>query len=235
MKYPKKNFSEDAKIMYPTIDVVAAAAIAFRKNHNKIVKSDLLTSVTETGEKKKPAKSNKTNIAEILSNPEQITDADREEAKEIIKHIQNSITMSLLSDKTVSPFTKNIATTLEAEQLSHINFGMIVYAPNLYFDAKRREKFTDKLLEMRYTSKPLGEVGEKVTIDFSLIEYKFVHPIDCYSVIGSDGKENLVQFFTKKDELCRSQKLTGKIKSAEENKYQNGAIFTNLNYVKIAK
>ena len=86
-----------------------------------------------------------------------------------------------------------------------------------------------------YSSKELGSVGTKVVINFELFEYRYINQIACFASYGKDEHGNLVSFLTRHEELCRTQKLQGKIKKFGPDERHQNAVVTALNFVKIPK
>jgi hypothetical protein len=82
------------------------------------------------------------------------------------------------------------------------------------------------------TSQYLGRVGEKVQLDFVLIDSRYLQQYNCYSVTGHDGRSNMVNFLTAHQNLAASGRISGKIKRTEASQYHNGARVTQLNFVK---
>ena len=218
---------------FPTLDVVAAAVIAYRRNGKKIAKYDSDASQ----DKVIPAiRSNKTIALDILKNsPNQITQTDRDEALAVIQSIQGTVTMSLLAGKKVSAFTQELAKEFENDTSTEYKVGLLAYAPNVYEGTKQRAEVEEKISTAMYSSEALGKVGDKIRVNFTLITKKYVQSINCYSATGTDEKGNLIQFLTGKGELCQSQEIEGKIKTVGASQYHHGAIVTGLNFVKVPK
>jgi hypothetical protein len=229
------------QVTYPLVDVVAAANIAFHYNGNKIEKYDVAATpeYTESYDGTKIAAteaitSNKTYAFSVLDHSEVITDMDRDEAREIISYIQGQVTLAILSGKATSNFILNLAKEFEEENVPKFKVGLIVYAPNVWHTGKAKDAITEQTNELLYTSQPLGAVDQKVTLNFTLIETRFIQQVGCYSAYGKDDAGNLVSFLTKHEHLCVSGKIVGKVKKAEADQWHNNAIVTSLNYVKLA-
>jgi hypothetical protein len=241
--YYKNNPGNGVKAQktYSLVDVVAACNIAFHYNGNKIEKYDV-TAVPEHTDSYDGSKvaaqpavtSNKFYAQSILDRIEVITDADRAEAQEIISYIQGQVTLSILSNKKVSTFVLELAKAMEDEIVPQHKVGLLVYAPNVWFSGQKRDAINEQTNELLYTSQPLGAVDQKVTLNFTLIETRFIQQIGCYSAYGKDDAGNLVSFLTKHEHLCVSGKIIGKVKKAEADQWHNNAIVTSLNYVKLA-
>jgi hypothetical protein len=235
---PRLGTAAKPQVTFPIVDVVAAACVAFHANGDKVEKYDA-SAVPERiyDDFTQPAcaevKSNKTRAVAILENGT-LTQADRDEAAEVIQHIQGQVTMTLLSGKKVSDFVKEVAKALEEETVPSFKVGLLVYAPNVYYTAKAKEAITEQTTELLYSSAALGPINTKVTINFTLIEKRFVQQLGCYSAYGKDDAGNLVSFLSKHEHLCESGVRVGKIKKAGADDWHNGAIVTALNYVKAA-
>lgn len=235
---PRLGTAAKPQVTYPIIDVVAAACVAFHANGDKIEKYDA-SAVPEriyvdyTAPAVAAVVSNKTRAVTVLE-AGTLTQADRDEAAEVIQHIQGQVTMGLLSGKKISDFVKELAKALEEESVPSFKVGLLVYAPNVYHTAKAKEAIMEQTTELLYTSKPLGPVDAKVTVNFTLIEKRFIHTLGCYSAYGKDDAGNLVSFLTKHEHLCESGKRVGKVKKAAADDWHNGAVVTSLNYVKAA-
>lgn len=221
-KFAHKKYSKPT-MYHPTIDVVAAADIAFRVNEHQVVK---------TLESEKEEKTNKAIVLSILKNPDQITQADLDEAEKIINYLQGDATMQVLLGRKLSGFMANIIKTLEDKTTPEFNVGMLLYAPDLYATAMKRQALAEQTLDLMYISKPLGTNGTKVTVNFTLIEYRYVPTYNFWSVYGKDEHGNLVSFVTNKEELCKATYITGNIKISGPDEFHSNATVTKLSHVK---
>lgn len=225
---------------YNTIEAIAAAVIAFRANGNKIEKYDspAITLYDNTDNNRpsvRPAVvSNKTHALAVMADTTQITQADKDTAQEIMDYLNGQLTMSVLSGKRVSDFVRDLVAAFEADTVPQFKLGLLLYAPNAWHTGKARDVVTEVTTECMYTSQALGNVGDKITVDFSMIEKRFIQSMDCYAVYGQDDKGNLVSFLTKHEKLAVSGKIVGKVKSAGNDQWHNNAMVTSLNYVKFA-
>ena len=223
-------------------DALAAACMAFHAAGDKIEKYDsnevpggqYLDDEGKPNAYQPAVKSNKTVALAILEHPETIPQSAKDEAEAVKQCIEGQLTMSLLGGKFVSPFVKDLAASMEMDELPHFKLGLLVYAPNVYAQNKKKEVATEAVTECLYTSQPLGAVGAKVTVNFTLVESRVLPGYDCYAVFGKDGNGNLVSFLTKHTALIKDGKVSGKIKKAEADKYHNNAMVTSLHYVKPA-
>lgn len=233
-KYPAKVTTNG--VTFPLLSVVAASVIAFKLNGNKIEKYDVPAYTPEKGDTSRVATprivSNKAIIVDILKDSLRIKQADLDEAELVVQYCQGQVTMSLLSGKKVSDFMKDMVAIFELTQVPTSKVGMLVYAPNTYYTGKARDTVTEKTTELQYTSKPLGQVGDKVIFNFTMLRTGYLQQLECYSVYGTDDAGNLISFLTKHKHLCESMKLSGKVKGAGNDAFHNNAMVTSLNYVK---
>jgi hypothetical protein len=75
-------------------------------------------------------------------------------------------------------------------------------------------------------------VGEKIQLDFVLIDSRYLQQYNCHSVTGHDDNGNMVSFLTAHQSLAQSGRIAGKVKRIEQSPYHSGAKVTQLNFVK---
>ncbi len=220
---------------FKTLDAVAAAVIAFKQNANKIEKYDTpAMAATEYHPATPMVVSNKSRALAVLASGVPIAQEYLDEAAEIINYLQSQVTMSVLSGKKVSDFTRDLVTAFENDTVPQFKLGLLLYAPNTWHTGKARDAITEETTECLYTSQPLGYVGDKVTVNFTMLEKRYIQSLDCFAVYGKDDKGDLISFLTKHEKLAASGTYTGKVKSAGNDQYHNNAMVTSLNYVKAA-
>lgn len=224
---------------YPTLDLVAAGIMAYHANGDKIERADLNAGGgqwegDEWFPNSAPIVSNKTLATKIIRD-NAVTDDARTEAAEMVQALQTDMTFKLLTGKTVSPFVKDMITLLESATLPEFKIGLLIYVPNSYAGLKAAEKRLEEEVAERYTSKAIGIVGQKVTVNFTLISKRWIDKFACFSAFGKDDAGNLISFFTGHEDRCVTGKLTGKVKFAGQDKYHGNAIVSNLNFVKVAQ
>jgi len=237
MKFPQTSPAGRVRPNQPTfplLDVIAAATVAFRKNHNTILRIDCPAYEGST-DGEFPATpeciSNKTITLAVLKEG-LITDEARAEAAGMVQALQTNMTFSILTGKVVSTFMQDIHKSLEKDTVLLSEVGRTLYVPSLYAGIKSRENLLEAEIGLRNSSKALGEVGAKVTINFTLISDRYVETFNCFAAFGKDDQGNLVSFLTGHKGLCATGKITGKVKFANPDKFHGNAIVTNLNFVK---
>jgi len=231
----KKSFK--AQPMFDTVSVVAAAILAYRTN-GQIEKADLkVNDLRLTGDEWLPTpvvvKSNKTMVTEFLEHPELLTQELLDEAKAQILAVQGQLTLAVLTGKKVSDFVRDLAVVIENDQIQQYRIGLVVYVPNVYKTIQAKEKIAETINENLYTSIALGAPGQKLAVNFTLIEKRYIQSINCFSAFGKDENGNFVQFLTPHEDRCVTGKLSGKVKAVGNDKWHNNAMVTNLNFVKV--
>lgn len=167
------------------------------------------------------------------SNPELVpTDEDRAQADAAITAIQGDVLIKKLADRRVSDFQFNLSEAISQPTCTQRDCGLVAFVPKTYAGMLERQEKDEAKIGLASTSEYLGRVGEKIQLDFALIDSKYLQQYNCYSVTGHDGNGNMVSFLTAHQGLAQSGRIAGKIKRIEISQYHNGAKVTQLNFVK---
>lgn len=167
------------------------------------------------------------------SNPELVpTDEDRTQADAAISAIQGDVLVKKLSDRRVSDFLVNLSEAISQPTCTQRDCGLVAFVPKTYAGMLERQEKDEAKIGLASTSQYLGRVGEKIQLDFALIDSKYLQQYNCYSVTGHDGNGNMVSFLTAHQGLAQSGRISGKVKRTEISQYHNGAKVTQLNFVK---
>ena len=167
------------------------------------------------------------------SNPELVpTDEDFAQADAAITAIQHDVLVKKLADRRVSDFIFSLSEVIGQPTCTQRDCGMVAYVPRTYAGMLERQEKDEAKLGLASTSEYLGRVGEKIQLDFALIDSKYLQQYNCYTATGHDGNGNMVNFLTAHKDLAVSGRISGKIKRTEESRFHNGAKVTQLNFVK---
>lgn len=167
------------------------------------------------------------------SNPELVpTDEDRAQADAAISAIQGDVLIKTLAGRRTSDFLANLSEAISQPTCTQRDCGLIAFVPKTYAGMLERQEKDEAKIGLASTSEYLGRVGEKIQLDFALIDSKYLQQYNCYSVTGHDGNGNMVSFLTAYQGLAQSGRISGKIKRTEISQYHNGAKVTQLNFVK---
>lgn len=167
------------------------------------------------------------------SNPELVvTEQDHKDADAAIEAIQQDVMVKKLADRRVSDFVFTMAETLSKETLTQRDCGLMAFLPSTYqrmLDTRAKQEATETI---SYTSEYIGQVGDKIQLDFTMIDNRYLQQYNCYSVTGTDSNSNMVNFLTAHQSLAKSGRIQGKVKRQDKSSYHNGAKVTQLNFVK---
>jgi hypothetical protein len=224
-----------AQPVFSTLDVVVAVTMAYKANGNKIEKYNVSAVQADDYRPGSAAiTSNKDLAIGYLDFAANFSEQDREDAKSLVSYLQQKNMLDMLTGKKVSPFTRDLVAALEKEETLKSGIGLLVYAPSLHATGQARDVVAEKTAECSFESKALGHVGEKIVVNFTMLENRYIVQLDCYAAYGTDDNHNLVSFLTKHKHLVRSGKFTAKVKSAANDKWHGNAMVTSLNFVKAA-
>jgi hypothetical protein len=167
------------------------------------------------------------------SNPELVpTDEDRAQADAAITAIQGDVLIKKLADRRVSDFIFSLSEAISQPTCTQRDCGLVAFVPKTYAGMLERQEKDEAKIGLASTSEYLGRVGEKIQLDFALIDSRYLQQYNCYSVTGHDGCGNMVSFLTAHQNLAVSGRIQGKVKRTEVSQYHNGAKTTQLNFVK---
>lgn len=167
------------------------------------------------------------------SNPELVpTDEDFEQADAAIAAIQEDVLIKKLADRRVTDFVFSLSETISQDHCTQRDCGLVAFVPKTYASMLERQTKDEAKIGLASTSEYLGRVGEKVQLDFVLIDSRYLRQYNCYSVTGHDNNGNMVNFLTAHQDLAQNGRIAGKVKRTEVNQYHNGAKVTQLNFVK---
>jgi hypothetical protein len=212
-----------------TQEAVAIAIHAFRTNKNKVVKFEEKTDNTVY-------LPNKQYLLEHLTAPSVvITDDLRAEADRIIQKLGQAITLGELTNRPVSDFAKTVNKTIVKETLQPKDFGIAVWLPKVVADIDARELVQENTYQYISTSKHVGKPKEKMALEITVIERRWIKNFDRWAVVGNDQNGNLISFLTHHDSLTQGQlSIVGKVKNHIRDTYRANAHVTQFNYVKKA-
>jgi hypothetical protein len=213
---------------YPVIDILEASFCAYRTNGNTIVRESMFD-LEAVGEEKVLTKiPNVQLINEYLENKSslKITHDDRDYASMAIQTIDHERTLKLLRGENTTEFVDGIIKEGKEEQSNKIK--LLLWIPEIFFRISEKEQFEEAILQSDY----VGKIGDKLTVDVEVINKKYISRLSCWIVTTKNKDNNVIQWFTAKDECTVSGKYYGIVSKLEENLYLRGAKTTMLNRVK---
>jgi hypothetical protein len=112
--------------------------------------------------------------------------------------------------------------------------GLMAFLPSMAEQITQRQAREQEVAELAQVSQYLGRIGDKVVVNLTVMNSRYLQQFNCWSVNAKDDKGNLISYLTAKEDCTRSARYSGKIKRTEISKYHNGAQVTTLNFVKFA-
>ena len=220
-----------------TIDALAVAIFAFQQNEQKVVKE--IRQWPDASIKQWPNKNYLVSTFTKVSSdnfaypqPVTITNELREQAENLKLHIEQSMTMAMLTKGQVNPFLQSIYLGILNDEVHTSTFGLLVWVPKVMLDNQRSDATREISSTYERNSKFVGKEGDRITVNFTLIEKRYIRNVDTWAAYGHDEHGNLISFLTKKEHLVASGQIKGRIKGHEESRYRNNAKITKLNHVK---
>ena len=157
---------------------------------------------------------------------------DFDNADAAISAVQGDAVMRVLKGQRLNDFSHALVELTKQETATARDCGLMAFLPKTYAGQLERATREEQVAGLASASDYIGRVGEKVTVEFTLIDKRFLQQYNCWSVFGQDASGNCVSFLTQHEKLANNGRIQGKIKRLEQNQYRNGAKTTALNYVK---
>ncbi len=202
-----------------TTEVVAVACAIFREAGNTV--------------KREGEESSKARLEQHFKGQEvSVTDADREMADTVVSYVQQRATIDALTGAKVSVFVQDVVELANTKDINERQFGRIVWLPKLYVDMTARDDVKQELAHYTITSKYVGKIKDKLTINFTPLTVNYSRDYNCYRHLGHDGHGNLIGFLSKAQ---HSGPIKGHIKKHSTSTYHGNAKVTYLNYVQGVK
>jgi hypothetical protein len=211
--------------------VLATAIAAFAHNQDRVERDTISTADGHT------IVPNRQLISEYLegnrANLPAVSDHDRKHAEGIVQYLQQTGIMQTLISRG-DRFLGQINDLLSRSTVTAKDFGLIAWAPKLASDYQKKDHIREVSARFEYTSHYIGNIGDKITTEFTLIDSRYIKTMDCYSVYGHDAQGNLIFYWAREQKkIVKSGKIYGRIKTHKRDQYRGDACVTTLNYVKV--
>lgn len=218
------------KQKFPTLEVLATAIAAFAHNQDR-VERDAVSTVDGIA-----IVPNRQLIREYLegncTNLKTVSDHDRKHAEGIVQYLQQTGIMQTLVSRG-DRFLTQINNLLSQPTITAKDFGLIAWAPKLASDYQKKDHVREVSARFEYTSRYIGQVGDKITTEFTLIDSRYIKSMDCYAVYGHDCHGNLIFYWAREQKkIVKAGKIQGRVKAQQRDEYRGNACVTTLNYVK---
>lgn len=219
---PERRDPKPTGVTYPCLDVWSASAAADRINNGEYLKD-----FRHDTQGNLVAKPNKLLIKELCESPEELTDEDRVQGRELHDYVRGW-TLKLL-DPNCNDFIKTAVKFVDVENIDAINLGVIACLPSSInrdreFDRVRRE------IDVLMTKGVINITpGKGIEGDMEILQSFPSKRFEGFVVRGNlDGY--FVWFFSSTSFVKGNKySIKGRVKN------QNPTSGTQLNYVKIIK
>lgn len=207
---------------YDTKQVLAAAVAVYRIQGSRIVRFE------------NDVPGNKEIVLGILAGQSDIniTDEDYVQAQEISKYLEQKIMLTNLTGGRVNDFLLQISQLAVNPDVPAFSVGQLVWAPKLFEDSNKQDDIKQTIGQFVFTSSYLGKEKDKIELEFTPIDVRYLTVYNCFRHVGHDGKGNLVTFLNK-NSINTVQKIRARVKGCDTSKYYNNAKTTQINFVKV--
>jgi hypothetical protein len=131
-------------------------------------------------------------------------------------------------------FLGQITELLANKEVTSKDFGILAWAPHLADQYEKKDGIREVSARYELQSRHIGNIGDKLVVNFSIIDKRYVQRMDCYAVYGVTEEGNLVFYWAKTlDKVCESGTIAGRVKAHNKDQYRNNAKVTILNYIKV--
>lgn len=213
------------KTKFDILDIVTAALVAYRHNENQIVR-------VQTDDRFP----NRQLIAECSAgnhiNMRSPTSEDRKTAEAMIDYLQQVGMVQTLIGRDDN-FLNQVNSLITQGQVTTKEFGILAWVPKLTETYQQRDAVKEITARFGRGSQYIGRIGDKITIDFTLIEDHYIRSLECYAVFGRDQYNNFVTFWAKdKSKIIKQGAIRARVKDHKRDAYHGDVLVTQLHYVK---
>jgi hypothetical protein len=208
---------------FSTVDAVARAIYAFDKNGGKIERESYSRDGVTTLEANRV-------IMKVMDLD--ISDY-RDRADALITHLQHVEMIKIISGGNINAFFSSILDLVKKEKVTEREFGVLAWAPKLAADFKKREELNETMSIYQARSRYAGNVGDRVELEFTMLEARYIRSMDMNLIIGHGPDDNLYQFWAKDDKIIKKGRIKARIKAHVEDRYNANARVNVLSYVKV--
>jgi hypothetical protein len=177
-------------------DAWAAACGAYRINGNEYLKAGFITDDRRT---------NQQIVAELLANPEDITDSDRAQGQTVRDYISKVVTMSTLKG-TLDTWGQEMARVSQLDSVTDTyDLHIIASLPSTHARYLERERVHERLTGT--STEYQAQLGDKIELDVEVLENKYSQKWATYYVTVVDT-DNRAWYFAHRKSLTKGQQYT---------------------------
>lgn len=217
------------KKTFQTLSALAASIAVYDHNQKTILRASFKNNGVEF-------QANRLLIENYLEGqavPFTVNKKHTEKAKEFSTYLQHTSMMRTLKQPRKDQFLSMVASLVANEEISSRDLGVLAWAPKLVEKYQQQDNVCQLSARFERQSNYIGSLNDKITVNFKLIESRYVPRMDCYAVYGYTLDENLIFYWAKgPDRVVENGEITGRVKEHKIDTYRNNARVTVLNYVK---
>lgn len=208
---------------YEADDVWGAAVQAFAKNGNQYIKSfDCSVDPKATGQK-----TNRQIVDQLLADPTQITQENRDKGVTVRQYFQG-LTFKVLQGKQLNDFSNTAMNIAERDTItSNYDIAVVTSLPATYEKSAKRDD-VDRRINFA-TGGYLGTIGDKVTVKMEVVKQLWSQKWNTWYITGITDADQVL-FFAYKSQMNIGDCVTiqGTVKGTRDKS-------TQLNRVKVIK
>lgn len=218
------------KKQYDTLEAVAASVVAFEINLLGVLRDSVYENQVIKHQPNRVLITNHLEGTQLLP----ITEQHRATAKELVIYLQQTVLLQTLTKGSADQFAQGIVNLLIEPKILAKDIGMLAWAPKLTADLKKKDQVREVSAHYERNSRYVGSIGTKITVDFTLIDSRYMPSMDCYAVYGHTAEGNLIFYWAKKSEkVIKQGRIEGRVKKQAQDEFRGKALVTTLNYVKV--
>lgn len=174
------------------------------------------------------------NYLEDRESPFTVKESHDERAAECVRYLQHTLMLKTLTEPRGNNFLSSVVGLLSKEEIFAKDLGILSWAPKLMDQCQEQDQVREISARFERSSGYLGKPKEKITVNFNLIERRYVPNMNCYAVYGYSDCGNLVFYWARSlDRVIEKGQLEARVKEHKTDSYHNNARVTFLNYVKV--
>lgn len=213
------------KVKFTTLTALAYAIEAYHHNKKQIVRVSEQDLVANS----KLILNGLENNHSII---QPIDEKHFDQAQDCITYLQQMAIMKTLIGNR-DQFLQTISEIISHDQIDSKNLGLLAWAPKLVDDYRRINSIKEISACYEPNSQWEGSPGDKISMQFRLIERRYNPEYKSYSAYGYNENNNLIFYWTKNSEkIVENGKIVGRIKEHRRDNRRGNACVTVLHYVK---
>jgi hypothetical protein len=177
---------------------------------------------------------NKTLIAKALESEHVASEQQLKSAEEIVVYLQQVEIMQNLIKGRADPILVTVNKLLTGATVKSTELGLVAWAPKLVRDYLHKDRIREISSTYESRSRFVGQINNKVTVEFTKIEHRLNKNTNSWVVYGHDENGNLIIYWANRQEkIVNKGQIIGTVKDQVVDAYRNNARVTILNRVKV--